>query len=92
MHVAARDVALSLAAPERMSPLQQWPAVVERLQNDRDGLSVWVHLRWQSPRPAGLDATVPSTQPALLSTRSVRQLGLCPGLPVWALVKAVAHR
>lgn len=92
VHVAARDVALSLSAPQGMSPLQQWPAVVERLQDDADGLSVWVHLRWQAPRPQGLDDAVPQAQPALLSTRSVRQLGLRPGLPVWALVKAVAHR
>jgi molybdate transport system ATP-binding protein len=77
LHIAARDVAVALSPPENTSILNVIPCVVEAMSEDK---SPQVELR--------LDAGGAILR-ARVTARSRAALGLRPGLPVYALVKAV---
>lgn len=76
--VLARDVSISLSRADDSSILNILPVQIDSLS--ADGASVLVSLRL---RNGGLLR-------ARLTQRSVIQLGLQPGMPVWAQVKSVA--
>ena len=76
--VLARDVSISLSRADDSSILNILPVQIDSLS--ADGTSVLLNLRLCS---GGLLR-------ARLTQRSVTQLGLKPGMPVWAQVKSVA--
>lgn len=78
LRLRARDIILSLNAPEGLSALNALPAKVVSI-DEPDGAGVDVALDC-----AG-DALV-----ARLTRKSVDKLGLAPGLPVYAIIKSVA--
>ncbi len=78
LRIRARDVALALAPPERTSILNVFPAVVADLDRG-DGPMVDVLLDVKG-----------ATLWARITARSSADLGLAPGTPVHALIKAVA--
>ena len=84
LRVLARDVSLSLGAQADSSILNQVEAMVEAIADDADPAQALVRVRARSP---GGDGAVLL---ARLTRRSVHALRLQPGLPVWAMVKAVA--
>jgi molybdate transport system ATP-binding protein len=82
LRVLARDVSLSLAPQPGSSILNQVETVVEALAEDHDPAQVLVRLRTRGDDGVALLAR--------LTRRSAHALALAPGLPVWAMVKAVA--
>ncbi|MEL6267199.1 MAG: TOBE domain-containing protein, partial [Pseudomonadota bacterium] len=78
LRIRARDVMLALEPPRGVSALNVLPATVTRLAL-HDGPMAEI----------GLDA---AGEPLLarVTARSARTLGLAPGLPVYAVVKAIA--
>jgi molybdate transport system ATP-binding protein len=80
--IRARDVSLALAAPEDISILNIFAGRIVEIA-DEAGAQVDVSLDIGTPAaPVALWARV--------TARSARHLGLAPGMPVVALVKAVA--
>jgi molybdate transport system ATP-binding protein len=77
--IHARDVSIALERPQRSSIVNLLPAVVTATA--ATGTPGHVLVRMQVGEVALL---------ARISERSQRELGICPGLPVWAQVKAVA--
>jgi len=77
VRIRARDVALSLTAPEATSVLNQFSGVITEIADD-DGPQVDILLDIGCPLRARI------------TRRSVAELNLQPGQPVYALVKAVA--
>jgi molybdate transport system ATP-binding protein len=75
----ARDISLSLAEPGESSILNRLQARIEAIGDCDNPAHVLVRLD-----AAGTPLL------ARVTRRSCRQLGLAPGLPVWAQVKAVA--
>ncbi|MGF1594854.1 MAG: molybdenum ABC transporter ATP-binding protein [Kiloniellaceae bacterium] len=78
LHIAARDVAVAYTPPENTSILNIIPCVIEAIGEEK---SPQVELRLEAGG-AILRARV--------TARSRAALGLRPGLPVYALVKAVS--
>lgn len=78
VHIAARDVMLALSRPEGISALNVLPATVSTIEPLPDAASVLVALELGEARLL-----------AHITRRSVATLGLAPGLPVHAIVKAV---
>lgn len=78
VRVLARDVSLSLAPAQQSSILNSLPAVVASIEENDEAMAL-VGLRLGD---ASLSARV--------SRRSVAELALRPGLPVYAQVKSVA--
>jgi len=76
--ISARDVSLALVKPAEISILNVLPAVVVAI-DEASGPSVDVQLE------VGASILV-----ARITRRSLRQLGICTGIRVHALVKAVA--
>lgn len=79
VRVQARDVSIALSRAEDSSVLNRLPAQVESIEPAGDVANALVLLRCG-------DAPVL----ARLTQRSVTQLGLRPGLAVWAQIKSVA--
>ena len=79
MRVLARDVSLALDEPQRSSIQNHLHGVVEAVLDDIHPSQALVRLRC-----AG-QALI-----ARLTRKSVAELGVRPGLPVWALVKSAA--
>jgi molybdate transport system ATP-binding protein len=82
LRVLARDVSLSLAPQAGSSILNQVETVVEEIAEDHDPAQVLVRLR--VPGAGGVALL------ARLTRRSAHALALRVGMPVWAMVKAVA--
>jgi molybdate transport system ATP-binding protein len=78
VRIRARDVSLSLSAPTDSSLVNQIPAIVLEIKSD-DGPIAEVAVK------CGEEMLI-----ARVTRRSVRHLGLVPGRPVFALVKAVS--
>ncbi len=78
VRLRARDIILSLGAPEGLSALNVLPGVVSAL-DEGEGVSIDVTL------DCGGDSIVAS-----LTRKSVERLGLKPGLPVQAIIKSIA--
>jgi molybdate transport system ATP-binding protein len=79
VRIDARDVSLALVPPDRSSILNVLPARVVELAADPDPAQVLVRLE------AGNEPLL-----ARITRRSAVTLGLVPGLPLFAQVKAVA--
>jgi molybdate transport system ATP-binding protein len=79
LRVLARDVGVQLDAPARTSVQNHLAAVVEAIADGPDPSQALVRLRCG-----------PTALLARLTRRAVDALALAPGVPVWALVKAVA--
>jgi molybdate transport system ATP-binding protein len=79
LRVLARDVSVQLDAPARTSVQNHLAAVVEAIADGPDSSQALLRLRCG-----------PTALLARLTRRAVDALGLAPGVPVWALVKAVA--
>jgi molybdate transport system ATP-binding protein len=77
VRIRARDVALSLSPPENISILNRFQGTVREIETG-EGPQVDVLV----------DIGVPLI--ARVTRRSIHELGLAPGTPVWALIKAVA--
>jgi len=77
--IHARDVSLALERPHRSSIVNLLPAVVTAATVTDTPGHVLVHMRMGE-----------TTLLARISERSRRELGIVPGLPVWAQIKAVA--
>ena len=77
--VQARDVMLSLARPEGISALNVLPGTVAEVGA---GEGAWVEVRLRCGAGAHLVARV--------TRRSVEELGLVPGRPVFAVIKSVS--
>ncbi|MBS0580415.1 MAG: molybdenum ABC transporter ATP-binding protein [Proteobacteria bacterium] len=77
LQVLARDVILALQAVEGLSVRNALPGTVRALSTDAEGVLVEVEL--------GGAAVL-----ARITVAAQRALGLAPGLPVWALFKAVS--
>ena len=77
--IHARDVSIALERPRRSSIVNLLPAVVTATAGTDTPGHVLVQMRM---------GEVPLL--ARISERSRRELGIAPGLPVWAQVKAVA--
>lgn len=77
--IHARDVSLALERPHRSSIVNLLPAVVTAATATDTPGHVLVHMRIGE-----------TTLLARISERSRRELGIVPGLPVWAQIKAVA--
>jgi molybdate transport system ATP-binding protein len=82
VRIRARDIMLSLGRPEGLSALNQFPAVVAELPPP-SGPQVDVVLALDGAEP-------PVMLRARVTAKSVEALGLRPGLPVHAVIKAVA--
>jgi molybdate transport system ATP-binding protein len=78
VRLRARDIILSLTAPEGLSALNVLPGFISSI-GDAEGASVDVQL------DCGGDAVV-----ARVTRKSVEELGLTPGLPVHAIIKSIA--
>ncbi|NKC32090.1 molybdenum ABC transporter ATP-binding protein [Falsiroseomonas selenitidurans] len=78
LRIRARDVALAVAEPRGLSTRNILPAVIQDLAPGSAPQEVFVRL-----------AVGPSTLLARLTEDSVARLALRPGIPVWALLKAV---
>ncbi|WP_319239235.1 molybdenum ABC transporter ATP-binding protein [uncultured Propionivibrio sp.] len=79
VRVLARDVSIAHDAPTHTSIQNALPATVVALGDDTHPALTLVRL------DVGQTPLI-----ARLTRRSAHQLGLCPGMTVWALVKAVA--
>jgi molybdate transport system ATP-binding protein len=79
LRVLARDVSIQLDEPARTSVQNHLPAVVDAIAQAHHPSQALVSLR------CGDDRLL-----ARVTRRAVQTLGLAPGQPVWALVKAVA--
>ena len=79
VHVRARDVSVSLVRPERSSISNVLEVVVLDIHPDRDPAHRLLRL-----------CAAESVLLARVTQRSVVELGLAPGLPVFAQVKSVA--
>ncbi|BDT56575.1 molybdenum import ATP-binding protein ModC [Massilia varians] len=77
--IHARDVSLALERPHRSSIVNLLPTVVTAATATDTPGHVLVHMRMGE-----------TTLLARISERSRRELGIVPGLPVWAQIKAVA--
>ena len=78
----ARDISLSLEADQASSILNRLPAEVAAIAEDADPAMALVQLVVGAPSETRLVARI--------SRRSVAQLALSPGKPVWAQIKSVA--
>ncbi|HBQ00798.1 MAG TPA: molybdenum ABC transporter ATP-binding protein [Gammaproteobacteria bacterium] len=78
----ARDISLSLEADQASSILNRLPAEVAAIAEDADPAMALVQLVVGAPGETRLVARI--------SRRSVAQLALSPGKPVWAQIKSVA--
>jgi molybdate transport system ATP-binding protein len=78
LRILAQDVMLATRRPEAISALNILPAVIEDIRLG-DGPGALVRLR------AGGDSIL-----ARVTRRSVTLLGLAPGMPVFAVIKAVS--
>jgi molybdate transport system ATP-binding protein len=78
VRLRARDIMLSLKAPEGLSALNVLPGFISFI-DDAEGASVDVQL------DCGGDPVV-----ARVTRKSVEELGLRPGLPVHAIIKSIA--
>jgi molybdate transport system ATP-binding protein len=78
VRLRARDVMLSLKAPEGLSALNVLPGFISSV-DEAEGSSVDVQL------DCGGDSVV-----ARVTRKSVEELGLKPGLPVHAIIKSIA--
>jgi molybdate transport system ATP-binding protein len=79
LRILARDVSLALDDPRRISIRNHLPVTIERIDPFRD------HRSLVSARTADGQLLL-----AEITTWAAGQLGLAPGLPVYALVKSVA--
>lgn len=86
VRILARDVSLSLAPPRDSSILNSLPVSVGESADDAHPALVLMRLHAGPAGPAG------GASPLLarLTRRSADALGLRPGMPAWAQVKAVA--
>jgi molybdate transport system ATP-binding protein len=66
-----------------------WPARVVDLEADRDRVRVELAARVVPGGPAGPAGNEPATVVAEVTPAAVADLGLTPGVEVWATVKAV---
>lgn len=78
IYVMARDVVLALSEPEGLSVRNAVPGAIEALRARKDG-AVIATVRAEGMRLA-----------ALISADAVEAMGLAPGKPIFALVKAWA--
>ena len=78
----ARDISLSLEVDQASSILNRLPAEVAAIAEDADPAMALVQLVVGAPSETRLVARI--------SRRSVAQLALSPGKPVWAQIKSVA--
>jgi molybdate transport system ATP-binding protein len=85
MRIQARDVSLSLDAPQRTSVLNILPATVTELTPDGPG-QVLVGLSVPAAEPGGPGTRLLSR----ISQASAQRLALAPGLALYAQVKGVA--
>jgi molybdate transport system ATP-binding protein len=76
--VQARDVMLALDEPQRISARNVLPAVIDRLSPTAGG-AILVGLQGDGARLT-----------AALTAEAVADLGLAPGIAVWAILKSVA--
>jgi len=83
LRILARDVSISLNEDTRSSIVNRLPCQVLEMADDRDAAMTSLSLR------VG-DAVAGSTLVARVSRRSVHELALAPGMPVWAQIKSVA--
>jgi molybdate transport system ATP-binding protein len=83
VRVRARDVAVAVVEPRGLSTRNILPATLVALQEIEGAEEVFARL-----------AIGPGTILARITAESVRELGLVPGMAVWALLKAVTfdHR
>lgn len=83
VRIFARDVALACKRPEAISTRNVLPAILQGLENGRDG-TVDATL--------GLGGETGEQHPliARITRRAVQDLGLTPGQPVFALIKAAS--
>lgn len=79
LRVAARDVSLSLNDNSESSIVNRLPCTVREVVDDKDEAMAMVGLELGQSRLV-----------ARLSRRSVHELRLLPGMPVWAQIKSVA--
>ena len=83
LRILARDVSISLSEDTRSSIVNRLPCRVQEVAADSDEAMASLSLQ------VG-DASAASMLVARVSQRSVHELGLKPGLPVWAQIKSVA--
>ena len=79
VRILARDISLSLEADHASSIINRLPAEVIAIAEDADPAMALVQLAVGEARLV-----------ARISCRSVAQLALSPGKPVWAQIKSVA--
>ncbi len=79
LQVLARDVSLSLTDNSDSSIVNRLPCTVREIVNEQDEAMALVSLELGNSRLV-----------ARLSRRSVHELRLLPGMPVWAQIKSVA--
>ncbi len=87
LRVRARDVSIALKRPQGTSVLNILPATVSEVEADLAGAHVELALR-VTPAPSANGRA--QTVLARVTRKSLADLALAPGKPVFALVKAVA--
>ena len=87
LRVRARDVSIALKRPQGTSVLNILPATVSEVEADLAGAHVELALR---VTPASSENGRAQTVLARVTRKSLTDLALAPGKPVFALVKAVA--
>ncbi|MBK5914466.1 molybdenum ABC transporter ATP-binding protein [Rhodocyclus purpureus] len=93
VRILARDVSITLERHEGSSIMNTLPARVAEIGDEADPALALIRLHAgaatpeNAPEPAGAGS---SAILARLTRRSVAWLGLAPGMPVWAQIKAVA--
>lgn len=83
LRILARDISISLSDDARSSIVNRLPCQVLEVADDAD--EAMASLRLQVG-----DTAAASTLVARVSRRSVHELALKPGMPVWAQIKSVA--
>jgi len=83
VRIRARDVAVAVAEPRGLSTRNIMPAALAAIQPAGDVQEAFLSLQ-----------VGPTVLLARVTRDSVQRLGLSPGMPLWALVKAVTfdHR
>lgn len=83
LRILARDVSISLSEDVRSSIVNRLPCRIREIADDADAAMASLSLQ------VG-EAEQCSTLVARVSRRSVHELALQPGMPVWAQIKSVA--
>lgn len=84
LRVSARDVSLSLSDNQDSSIVNRLPCTVTEIIEEADEAMALVGLKLGGLKPGA------SKVIARVTRRSLHDLNLCPGMPVWAQIKSVA--